>query len=154
MPLAGVDAVDVMWYCLSGFLVVVALGLLYVLVRLGATVARLTSLIRGLETEALPVISKAGGTLDRVNAQLDKMDVVTTSAVDATAGVDRAVRTLAFVLTRPVQTIAGWAAALRHAASDLATHGDVGAAVRAGRDASARRRRHLADELSGDLPGR
>ena len=84
MPLADLSTLDIVWIALSVFLVVVGLGLALVLFNLSGTVRRLTSFIQGLEKEVLPVINKAGGTVDRVNAQLDKVDRVTDSAVDAT----------------------------------------------------------------------
>ncbi|HZB85580.1 MAG TPA: DUF948 domain-containing protein, partial [Gaiellaceae bacterium] len=92
MLLAEFTAIDVLWFALSAFLVLVAVALAYVLFRLGATVGRLTSFIRGLEREVLPVINQAAGTMERVNAQLDKVDRVTDSAVDAADSVDTAVR--------------------------------------------------------------
>ena len=47
------------------------------------TFDRLSSLLRSSERELIPVISKVGGSVDRVNAQLDKLDPATDSAVDA-----------------------------------------------------------------------
>ena len=146
MPIA-VEAIDVLWYCLGAFLVLLAVGLVYLLVRLGGTVGRLTSLIGGLEDEVLPVISKTGDTVDRLNTQLDKLDLVTDSAVDAAESADTAIRAVAFAITRPVQKVAGLAAGVVQGANDLVTHRSVGGAVRAGRAASARRQRDLADEL-------
>ena len=148
MPLADVSAPDVLWYCLSAFFVVLAGGLLYFLIRLGGTVGSLTSLVRGLETEVLPVISKTGGTVDRVNLQLDKVDLVTTSAVDAADSADTAVRAVSLAITRPVQKISGLVAGVVHGTADLARHGDVRRAARAGSDAAQRREQDIADELT------
>jgi hypothetical protein len=150
MPPADVSSTDVLWYSLSGFLVAVALGLFYVLVRLGGTVGRLAAFVKGLERSLLPVIDKTGGTVDRVNAQLDKVDLVTDSAVDAARSVDVAVRAVSLAVTRPVQKLSGLAAGVARGASDFARHGDLGAAVRVGREAAARREDDLAAELAGD----
>ena len=146
MPEA-VSAIDVLWYALSAFFVLLAGGLLYVLVRLGGTMGRLSSLIRGFERDALPVIEKTGGTVDRVNAQLDKVDLVTTSAVDAADSVDTAIRAVTLAITRPVVKVSGLVAGLVQGGADLFRHGDPGGAVRAGRDARARREHDLAEEL-------
>jgi hypothetical protein len=148
MPLGDVSAMDVFWYCLSAFFLLFAGGLLYLLLRLGGSVGSLTSLIRGLETEVLPVISKTGGTVDRVNLQLDKVDLVTTSAVDAADSADTAVRAVSLAITRPVQKVSGLAAGLAQGASDLTRHGDVRRAARAGRDAARRREDDIADDLA------
>ena len=146
MPLA-LTAVDVLWYALSAFLVLVALGLVYLLFRLAGTVGRLTSLIQGLEREVLPVINKAGGTVERVNGQLDKVDLVTDSAVDAAASVDTAVRAVTLALTRPVQKISGFAAGLAQGTATLRARRDWRGAVGAARDAAERREREIAEEL-------
>ena len=147
MALADFTAIDVLWICLSVFLVLVALGLTYVLVRLGGTVGRLTGLVKGLEAEIPPVINKAGGTVDRVNAQLDKLDQVTDSAVDAADALDTAVRAVSMAVTRPVQKISGLATGVAHGAAEYKVHRDWRGAMQAGRDAAARRERDIAEEL-------
>ena len=150
MPLADFTAIDVLWICLSVFLVLVALGLTWVLVRLGGTVGRLTSFLEGLETEVLPVINKVGGTVDRVNQQLDKLDQVTDSAVDAADAVDTAVRAVTMAITKPVQKISGFVTGVAHGAADFKVHRDWRNAADAGREAAARREQDIADELSPD----
>src|SRR5438552_17533437 len=100
-------------------LVTVGLSSAYLLVRLGGTVGRLSAFISGAEREILPVINKVGGSVDRVNGQLDKVDQITDSAVDAAASVDTAVRTVSRAVTRPVQTVSGFAAALSYGVSDF-----------------------------------
>ena len=152
MPLADFTAIDVLWICLSVFLVLIAVGLTWLLVRLGGTVGRLTSLLEGLETEVLPVISRVGGTVDRVNQQLDKLDQVTDSAVDAADAVDTAVRAATMAITRPVQKISGFVAGVAHGAADFKVHREWRSAADAGREAAARRERDIAEELSRDQP--
>ena len=95
------------------------------------------------------MIAKVGGTLDRVNQQLDKVDQITDSAVDAVASVDSAVRSVSGIVTRPVEKIAGLVAGLTHGASSLRSRGDVREAVRTGKEEAARREQDLADELGG-----
>ena len=147
MPLADLSTLDVVWIALSVFLVVVGLGLGLVLLNLSGTVRRLTSFIQGLEKEVLPVIAKAGGTVDRVNAQLDKVDRVTDSAVDAADSVDTAVRAVSFAVTTPVKKATGWTAGIRHGAAALKARRDWRAAVDEARTAAARREADLAEEL-------
>jgi hypothetical protein len=147
VALADFSALDVVWIALSVFLAAVGVGLLYVLVRLGATIRRLTAFIQGLEVEVLPLIAKAGGTVDRVNAQLDKVDLVTTSAVDAADSVDTAVRAVTLALTRPVQKVSGLVEGLSHGIAALRTRRDVRSAYATGRQAAARRESEIADEL-------
>jgi uncharacterized protein YoxC len=147
VPLADFETLDVLWIALSAFLVVVGLALAFVLVRLGATIRRVSSLIQGLEKEVLPLINKAGGTVDRVNAQLDKLDRVTDSAVDAADSIDTAVRAVTLAITRPVKKISGLAAGLAHGLSALRARRDVRGAYESGRVAASRREREIEEEL-------
>jgi uncharacterized protein YoxC len=147
MPLGQFTTVDALWVALSFFLVVVALALAYLLLRTGGTVGRLTSFIQGLEKEVLPVINQAGGTIERVNMQLDKVDRVTDSAVDAADSMDTAVRAVTLALTRPVQKISGLVEGIAHGAASLGARRGVRGALRSGRQAALRREAEIEDEL-------
>jgi hypothetical protein len=147
VPVAGFGSIDVLWIALSAFLVVVGLALAYALVRLAATLRSASSLVQGLEKEVLPLISKAGGTVDRVNAQLDKVDQITDSAVDAADSLDTAVRAVTIALTRPVKKISGLAAGLAHGFSAFRARKDVRGAYESGRAAAGRREQEIEDEL-------
>jgi hypothetical protein len=140
---------DLAYLALAVFLLLTGLALGYGALRLGATLGRASSLLEGTERELLPVISKLGGTVDRVNGQLDKVDQITDSAVDAVAGVDTAVRTVTGIVTRPIEKLAGLAAGARHAASSIRTRGDLRDAVKTGKEEAARRQEDLADDLGG-----
>lgn len=147
MTLLASTAGDIARYALAAFLLLSGLGLAYMLVRLGGTFSRLSSFIRGTERELLPVITKTGGTVDRVNAQLDKMDHVTDSAVDMAESADTAVRAVTFAIQKPVTKVSGLAAGLTHGVARLKATRDWSESVRAGKDAAARREADLADEL-------
>jgi predicted PurR-regulated permease PerM len=143
------EALDVV---LIIFLIVVGLAVGYAFWRLGVLFSQLRTTVQHTEEEVLPVINKTGGTLDRVNKELDKVDVMTDSAVDAVTAVDRAVRAVSAVVTAPVQALAGLAAAIRHGVSSFVTHHDVEQAVQTAKDAGTRRMEDLAEEL--DQAGR
>ena len=145
--LLALSAGDVAYYALAVFLVAVGLGLGYMFLRLAGTFGRLSSFIQGTERELLPVITKVGVSVDKVNGQLDKVDQVTDSAVDMADSADTAVRAVSMAIARPGQKISGLAAGLSHGVSALKARRDFGEAVRAGKDAAARRERDLADEL-------
>jgi uncharacterized protein YoxC len=146
-PVIAFTLNDLADLALAVFLFAVGLSLAYAFVRLGGTLGRISAFIKGTQDELLPVISKTGGTVDRVNAQLDKVDEVTDSAVDAAASVDTAVRAVSFAIQRPVQKVAGLAAGIAHGAAALRVEHDWRSAVDRGKDAAARRERELADEL-------
>jgi hypothetical protein len=141
---------DLAYLALSVFLLLTGLAFAYGALRLGGTLGRATSLLEGTEKELLPVISKLGGTVDRVNGQLDKVDQITDSAVDAVAGVDTAVRSVTGLLTRPIEKLAGLATGARHAASSLRARGDWRDAARTGKEEADRREHDLAEDLGGE----
>jgi hypothetical protein len=147
MVVAELTSGDVWRIALAVFLLAVGFSIAYLFIRMGGTVARLSSLIKGAEDEVLPVINKVGGSVDRINLQLDKVDRVTDSAVDAADSADTAVRALSMAVTRPVQMVSGFAAGLSYGASDFRARRDWKHAVQAGKEAAARRERELEEEL-------
>jgi hypothetical protein len=138
---------DVLDYALAAFFVVTGAGLAYMLIRMGGTFARLSSFVRGTERDLLPVIVKAGGTVDRVNDQLDKLDVVTDSAVSMADSADTAVRAVSTAITTPVKKFSGLAAGVSHGFSAFRARRDAGEAVRVAKDAAAERESELDEEL-------
>src|SRR3954447_7429255 len=130
---------DLWRLALAVFLLAVGLSTAYLLVRLGGTVGRLSAFISGAEREVLPVINKVGGSVDRVNEQLDKVDRITDSAVDAAESVDTAVRAVSMAVTTPVQKVSGVAAGVSTGASDFKSTRDWRHAVQAGKDAATQR---------------
>jgi len=138
---------DLWRVALAVFLFAVGIALAYLLVRLSRTADSVTDLIEGTEKEVLPVIEKVGGSVDRVNTQLDKVDRVTDSAVDVADSVDTAVRAVSMAITKPVQKVSGFATGVTHGAADFKTKRGWKHAVRAGKEAAARREQEIADDL-------
>ncbi len=139
---------DLAHLALAVFLSRWASALGWAFLRLAVTFDRLSSFIKGTEREVLPVINKVGGSVDRVNAQLDKVDTRDDSAVDAVAAVDEAVRTVSFAVKRPVQKLAGLHGrrlARLVVAQDAREAG--ASAVDEAKAAAARRERDLEEEL-------
>jgi uncharacterized protein YoxC len=140
-------ASDVAWIALAVFLVAVGLGLGWAFLRLAATFGRLSSFIKGTERELLPVIAKVGGSVDRVNTELDKLGHATDSAVDAVDSVDQAVRAVSFAVKRPVQKLTGLAAGVSHGLASLRVRRDWRSAVTTAKEAAARREADFEEEL-------
>jgi hypothetical protein len=138
---------DLWRLALAVFLFAIGLSAAWFFLRLSKTVDRLTSLIKGTEESLLPVVDKVGGSVDRVNLQLDKVDRVTDSAVDAAGSVDTAVRAVSMAVTRPVEKVSGMAAGVSTGASDFKSRRSWRHAVQAGKDAAAQRESDLAREL-------
>jgi uncharacterized protein YoxC len=145
--LLAFSAGDVAYLALAVFLLAVGLGLGFAFLRLAATFQRLSSLIRGTERELLPVIGKVGGSVDRVNAQLDKLDHVTDSAVEAVDAVDQTVRTVSGAVKTPVRKVAGLSSGLSHGWATLRAKRDWRSAVESAKAASARRQADLDEDL-------
>jgi len=132
---------------LAIFLIAVGLGLAYLFLRLAETFARVSAFVRKTERELMPVLNKVGGTVDRVNTQLDKVDRITDSAVDAVVAVDTGLRTVSTAVRKPVQKLAGLAAGVSYGSSSLKTNRNWRGAVQAGKEAAARREQDLDEEL-------
>jgi hypothetical protein len=138
---------DLWELALAVFLLAVGLSLAYFFVRLAGTAAEVSTFIRGAGDSMLPVIGKVGGSVDRVNGQLDKVDRITDSAVDAADSVDAAVRAVSLAIARPVQKVSGFAAGVSFGAADFKTGRDWRHAVQTGKEAAARRESDLLEEL-------
>jgi hypothetical protein len=147
MSLLASTAGDVLDYALAIFFVASGLGLGYMLLRLGGTFGRLSSFVRGTERDLLPVFVKAGGTVDRVNEQLDKLDTVTDSAVSMADSADTAVRAVSTAITTPVKKVTGFASGISHGVAAFRARRNVGDAVSVAKDAAARREAEIDEDL-------
>jgi hypothetical protein len=147
MAVLSFSSSDALDYALALFFLGTGAAFAYMLVRLGGTFARLSSLIKGTEREVLPVIEKAGGTVDRVNRELDKLDVVTDSAVSMAESADTAVRAVSTAITTPVKKVSGLSAAISHGFGAFRSRRDPGEAVNVAKEAARRREAELDEEL-------
>ena len=138
------EVVDV---ALAIFLILVGAGIAWVCLELGATLQGLSAFIKGTQEEVLPVVNKVGPTVDHVNAQMEKVDQITDSAVDAADSADTAVRALSFAITRPVQKTTGFAAGVSHGFAEFKTRRNWRSAVDVGKTAATEREQELAEEL-------
>jgi hypothetical protein len=145
--LLATSAGDILDYALAAFFIASGAGLLYLFVRMGGTFGRLSSFIKGAERDALPVVVKAGGTVDRVNDQLDKLDTVTDSAVSMADNADTAVRAVSTAITTPVEKVSGLAAGVAHGFASFRKTRDFSEAKEAAQDAARRREQDLAEDL-------
>lgn len=138
---------DLAYLALSIFLVLVALGIAWVCWKLGETLGRLSAFIRGTQEEVLPVVSKVGTTIDHVNAQMEKVDLMTDSAVHAVQSVDTTVRTVSAAVTAPVRKMSGFAAGVNHGLADFKISRSWASAKQAARAAAREREEELDEEL-------
>ena len=155
MLVLDTSGTDIAYYALAVFLVLLGLGSFWSLWKLGEVFGRLSSFISGSERDVLPVVVKAGGTVDRVNKQLDKADTITDSAVSMAESVDTAVRAVSFAITKPVEKVSGAAAGISHAVSSFRKNHDVKTAMDDAKEAAAQRAKDLHEDLTaaGGKPG-
>ena len=141
------SAGDAAYWGLAIFLVLLGIGSIFALFKLGRLFDRISSLVQGTERDALSVVVKTGGTVDRVNYQLDKLDTVTDSAVSMADSADTAVRAVSTVITTPVEKVSGFAAGIVHGVSSFRKSRSFSEATDAAKDAARRREQDLAEDL-------
>jgi uncharacterized protein YoxC len=111
-------------YAAAFFLVVVGIGLIYACIRLGGTLHTADKLLADVDTEVVPLLKQATETLDGVNSELDKIDVVMTSVVDATEKVDQTTRAVESAIAAPAKKAAAFGAGVTQAVSSFFNRGN------------------------------
>jgi uncharacterized protein YoxC len=144
---AASTAGDIAYIALALFLVAIGLATAYMFFKLGQVFERLSSFISGTERDLLPVITKTGGTVDRINYQLDKLDTVTDNAVSMADSADTAVRAVSTAITAPVEKVSGLVTGAAHGLAALRKTRDLDAAKEAAKDAKRRRQEDLRHDL-------
>jgi hypothetical protein len=141
------SAGDAAYWGLAVFLVLLGVGSIFALFKLGQLFDRVSSFVQGSERDVLPVVVKTGGTVDRVNYQLDKLDTVTDSAVSMADSADTAVRAVSTAIATPVEKVSGLAAGVAHGFASFRKTRNFSEAKEAAQDAARRREQDLAEDL-------
>jgi uncharacterized protein YoxC len=141
------SAGDAAYWGLAIFLVLLGVGSIFALFKLGQLFDRVSSFVQGSERDVLPVVVKTGGTVDRVNYQLDKLDTVTDSAVSMADSADTAVRAVSTAIATPVEKVSGLAAGVAHGFASFRKTRNFSEAKEAAQDAARRREQDLAEDL-------
>lgn len=110
-----VDWEDILRGALSFFLVVVGIGIGYVCFRLGGMFGRLTVSVREVTDEVVPILSRAQTTVDGINLELERVDEIMVSAVNATKGAEKTVTSISNAVAAPAKKASGLAAAAKEA---------------------------------------
>ena len=106
---------DVLRAALSFFLVIVGVGIAYVCFRLGGVLRRMSQTVARVTDEVVPILSRAQTTVDGINLELQRVDEIMVSAVNATKGAEKTVTSLSHAVTAPVKKASGFAAAAKEA---------------------------------------
>lgn len=96
-----------MWLALAFLFVVAGAGFGYAMWRVGRALRGVERDLHRTVDEVVPVIGKAAVSVDTVNVQLQKLDVMMDSAVDMTESLDTTVRALSIAVTEPVKKVSG-----------------------------------------------
>ncbi len=150
MLLLSSTAGDIASAALAFFLIAIGLTLGYAFLRLAGVLSRVSSLVKGVEQELVPVINKAGGSIDRVNDQLDKLDLVTDSAVGAVESIDSVMRAIAGAVKLPAKKLAALTAGLVHGLAAFRVDRDFAAAMAAARFAAQERESRFGEEFHSE----
>jgi F0F1-type ATP synthase membrane subunit b/b' len=102
-----VDWSDVLRAAASFFLVLTGLALTYALIRAARMLDHVSSAIDRSVDEALPLLGKAGETLDQVSGQLANAERITGTAADAVEAAERSARAVVAGVGKPVAAVAG-----------------------------------------------
>jgi hypothetical protein len=95
----------VMWIGLAILFAASGVGAGYALVRTGRLLRRTELDLHRTVDEVVPILAKAGTSMDQVNRQLGKVDVMLDSAVDMTEALDTSVRAVSHAITEPVRAV-------------------------------------------------
>lgn len=106
---------DVLRGALSFFLVIVGIGIAYVCFRLGGVLRRMSMTVVRVTDEVVPILSRAQTTVDGINLELQRVDEIMVSAVNATKGAEKTVTSISNAVTAPVKKASGLAAAAKEA---------------------------------------
>jgi uncharacterized protein YoxC len=133
LSLLATNTPSMAWrYALAFFLVVVAIGLVYLLVKAGKVLGSLKKMVIDLDTEMVPLLEKLGTTVDEVNQELDKVNEITGSVVGITQRIDSTTQSVGSALSKPAKKAAAFTAGAQQAVSSFVSRFRGGASPEAG----------------------
>ena len=122
-------------YAAAFFFVVLAIAGLYAAVKFGKVLDRVDKVLADVDTEAVPLMQKAGTTLDGVNANLGNVDQITKDVADITDKIDSMANVMEGAVTTPARKAAAFGAGVQGAVSSFMRR-DKGAAGATGPSAA------------------
>jgi uncharacterized protein YoxC len=109
----------VLSYAAAFFFVVVALAAAYALVKAGGTLGRVDTVLDDVDKQAVPLMQKAGTTLDGVNANLGNVDQITKDVADITDKIDAMANVVEGAVSTPARKAASFSAGVQGAVSSF-----------------------------------
>ena len=106
-------------YAAAFFFVVLGIAGLYAAIKLGKALGRVDKVLEDVDTEAVPLMQKAGTTLDGVNANLGNVDQITKDVADITDKIDSMANAVEGAVTTPARKAASFGAGVQGAVSSF-----------------------------------
>jgi uncharacterized protein YoxC len=117
----------VLSYAAAFFFVVVAIAAAYALFKAGGTLQRVDVVLADVDRETVPLLQKAGTTLDGVNANLGNVDQITKDVADITDKIDNMATAVEGAVSTPARKAASFSAGLQGAVSSFMKRDKSGA---------------------------
>ena len=109
----------VLRYSAAFFFVVVAIFLAYALFKAAKALERLDKVLVDVDENGIPLMRKAGDTLDGVNANLGNADEITKDVAGITDKIDRMAGSVEGAVTTPARKAAAFSAGVQSAVSNF-----------------------------------
>ncbi|MFA4965319.1 MAG: hypothetical protein WC709_06755, partial [Thermoleophilia bacterium] len=106
-------------YAAAFFFVVVAIAAAYALYKAGKALERVDKLLADVDEQGIPLMKKAGGTLDGVNANLGNVDQITKDVAGITDRLDSMANAVEGAVTTPARKAAAFGAGVQSAVSSF-----------------------------------
>ena len=114
----------VLRYAAAFFFVLVAIAAAYALFRVGKVMGRTEQVLADVDKEALPLMNKAGKTLDEVNVSLANVGQITADVSQMTDKVDRMAGVVEGAVSAPARKAAAFSAGVSEAMGTFFKRGD------------------------------
>jgi len=136
----------VLRYAAAFFFVVVAIFMAYALFKAAKALERVDKVLADVDKNGIPLMQKAGDTLDGVNANLGNVDEITKDVAGITDKLDKMATSVEGAVTTPARKAAVFSAGVRSAVSSFMKRDKSGDAASGGSGAGS------AGSAAGDAP--
>lgn len=109
----------VLRYAAAFFFVVVAIFMAYALFKAAKALGRVDKLLADVDENGIPLMQKAGDTLDGVNANLGNVDEITKDVAGITDKLDKMASSVEGAVTTPARKAAAFSAGVQSAVSSF-----------------------------------
>lgn len=145
---------EVLRYAAAFFFVLVAITMAYALIKAAKALDRVDTVLADVDQEVVPLMKKAGVSLDGVNANLGNVDDITKDVADITDKIDTMANIVEGAVSKPARKAASFSAGVQTAVSSFMRRDrDDLAEEDPPADASAASATEAGDSAAGDDPG-